>query len=449
MNYVTRSHPGLVRVTMRPGKALRTRLAALVFSGLVAAYATAGTEDTPSCVLVEKEGKIEFARKGSTTWSVAQINENLRPGDRLRTGSRSRAALRWSELSVIRVNELTSLEIQPPAKAGDKPQLDLRSGATYFFSREKPTEVQFRTPVASGAIRGTEFNLELAEDGRTVLSLLDGSVDLSNEQGAASLGSGQQGTVDPGSAPKKTALINAMNVIQWALYYPAVVEPDELGLSAQEKERFRASLDAYRAGDLLGALGSYPENASPDSDAARTLHAALLLAAGRVEQTESELKNVQASSLSAAALREVIAAVKHQTVNPLPAPTTASGWLARSYYYQSRGQLTEALHAARLASARAPRLGAAQVRYAELEFGFGHTDTALAALNQGLELSPRNAEGLALKGFMLSARNEFSEAMKYFDQAIAASGKKLATLAAAALAEHRAGQTQPLDPERL
>jgi hypothetical protein len=36
-----------------------------------------------------------------------------------------------------------------------------------------------------------------------------------------------------------------------------------------------------------------------------------------------------------------------------------------------------------------------------------------------------------------------------FDQAIASSGDKLTTLAAAALAEHRAGETQPLDPERL
>ena len=33
-----------------------------------------------------------------------------------------------------------------------------------------------------------------------------------------------------------------------------------------------------------------------------------------------------------------------------------------------------------------------------------------------------------------------------FDHVIAASGEKLVTLAAAALAEHRAGQTQPLDP---
>ena len=156
-----------------------------------------------SCTLVEKEGKVEVSRKGSTAWNVAQLNDTYQPGDRIRTGSRSRAALRWSELSVVRLSELTSMEIQPPAKPGDKPQLDLRSGASYFFSREKPTEIQFRTPVASGAIRGTEFDLQVAEDGRTVLSLLDGEVDLSNAQGPASLRSGEQATVEPGGAPKK------------------------------------------------------------------------------------------------------------------------------------------------------------------------------------------------------------------------------------------------------
>ena len=36
-----------------------------------------------------------------------------------------------------------------------------------------------------------------------------------------------------------------------------------------------------------------------------------------------------------------------------------------------------------------------------------------------------------------------------FDRAIAASGAKLSSLAAQALAGHRAGQTQPLDPEHL
>ena len=83
----------------------------------------------PSCVLVEKEGKIELARKGSTVWTAAKTNDELQVGDRLRTALRSRATLRWSELSVVRVSELTSLELQAPAAPSVKPQLDLRSGA--------------------------------------------------------------------------------------------------------------------------------------------------------------------------------------------------------------------------------------------------------------------------------------------------------------------------------
>src|SRR5215831_17945572 len=83
-----------------------------------------------SCVLVEKEGKVELSRKGSTAWVAAQANDVLQIGDRLRTGLRSRATLRWSELSVLRVSELTSMEIQPPAKPTGKPELDLKSGTT-------------------------------------------------------------------------------------------------------------------------------------------------------------------------------------------------------------------------------------------------------------------------------------------------------------------------------
>src|SRR5881409_3525945 len=170
------------------------------------------------CIVLTREGKVELARKGTAQWTPAQTNQIVEVGDRFRTGLRSRATLRWSDLSVVRVDELTSLELQPPDKAKAKPQLELRSGATYFFSREKPEDIQFRTPVASGAIRGTEFNLAVEENGRTVLSLIDGEVELSNAQGARMLKSGEQGTVEPGRAPTRTALLDAINVIQWALY---------------------------------------------------------------------------------------------------------------------------------------------------------------------------------------------------------------------------------------
>ncbi|MEI9962990.1 MAG: FecR domain-containing protein [Limisphaerales bacterium] len=98
---------------------------------------------------------------------VARPNQSSPQGRRrLRTGLRSRASVRLSNLTVLRVNALTTLQIQPPSEAGKQSALNLEKGAAYFFSRERPTEMEFRTPLASGAIRGTEFNLAVADDGQ-------------------------------------------------------------------------------------------------------------------------------------------------------------------------------------------------------------------------------------------------------------------------------------------
>jgi hypothetical protein len=65
------------------------------------------------------------------------------------------------------------------------------------------------------------------------------------------------------------------------------------------------------------------------------------------------------------------------------------------------------------------------------------------AFDAAAKLPPEEQDVLASRVLAeLAAEDEF-------DRAVAATGEKLAALAAAALAEHRAGQTQPLDPERL
>ena len=376
--------------------ALASSIGLLLMGGAARAAESATNVQNVECVLLSIERKVEVIAKGTTQWRPGRTNEVLPTGSRLRTGLRSRATLRWSDLSVVRVNELTTIEIEAPGRPGQKPTLDLKSGASYFFSRERPADIEFRTPVASGAIRGTEFHLAVDENGRTELTLLNGEVSLQNAQGEVALRSGEQALVEPGQGPRKTAFISAQNIIQWVLYYPAVVDPDEIGLSDQEKETLAASLQAYRRGDLLEALNAYPETRQPASDAERVFHAALLLGAGQVEQTLSELKSVPAGSAPAEALREVIAAVKNEDRGTLLPPTTGSQWLARSYYLQSRSELDAALKAAREAAAKSPAFGAAWVRVAELEFGFGRTSAALEALERGLELSPRNAQGQAL-----------------------------------------------------
>ncbi len=345
---------GFKVISWGPGRDKQTsRLSGLRWLPLLAALSLlaplqAAPRDAAQAGLVLTiEGTVEVARAGDSQWNAVTTNVALGFGDSLRTAPQSRATVRLSDLSVIRVNEITVLEIRAQTD-GNGSQLDLQTGSTYFFNRSKPSSVQFHTPLISGAIRGTEFNLAAEMDaGPTTVTLIEGEVALNNAQGELVLQSGEQGIVDPGKAPRKTAVLNAINIIQWSLYYPAVLDPDELGLSAAEKSAQADSLAAYRAGDLLAALKQYPTGREPASDAERVQHAALLLSVGQVEETEAGLKTMTGSSPFAQALREVIAAVKHEEFARGGSPETASEWLAESYYRQSRSQLKAALEAAR------------------------------------------------------------------------------------------------------
>jgi len=376
-----------------------------------------GASPAASSRLLTVEGRVEVARAGTPTWTPGVTNLLLANGDRVRTGVRSRATVQLSDRSILRLDELTTVEIRPPQSAGASSGFETKSGASYFFNRERPGAVEFRTPLASGAIRGTEFHLRVLENGRTELALLDGLVDLSNEFGATNLVSGEMAVVDPGRPPRKTAMLDARSIIQWVLYYPAVIDVDELALSDAEKNALADSLSAYRAGDLLVAQSSYPDTRQPVSDAEKIYRAATLLSVGRVEPATQLVQSV--SSPLAAALRQLVATVKGQPVSRGTNLTLASEWLAESYALQGQSKLEEALFAAKMAVRESLPSGFALARYAELKFGFGDADGANQLLGQSFAVAPRNAQAHALRGFALAAKGKFREAEEAFDRAIA------------------------------
>jgi Flp pilus assembly protein TadD len=370
------------------------------------------------------EGKVEVAAAGTVNWMIARTNQILHAGDRLRTDANSRALLRSSKLGQLRVRESSLLTIAAPKEAGDRPVLELLKGFFYFFNRDKAIEVDLHNRMASATTRGTEFLVEAAED-RMEVTVFEGGVDLRNDAGLVTLSSGEQGLAAAGQAPRRTAKIEAANLIQWCLYYPAILDADELGLNETEKAVLHDSLTAYRRGDAVGALRSYPENRRPRSEAERVYRAALSLSVGEVEQAQALLAALPVESRPGEALRELMAAVQFRTYQRKTPPLLATEWLAESYYRQSRASVEPAMLAAALAAAgvavgKAPQCGMAWARLAELEFSFGRSEQALAALDSALHFSPQDAQALALKGFLLSAQNRIREAHDAFEQAIAA-----------------------------
>jgi tetratricopeptide (TPR) repeat protein/ferric-dicitrate binding protein FerR (iron transport regulator) len=385
---------------------------------MLSAQAEAQTPDSSDKATILSKENIVDAAGASGAWAPASIGQALAIRDRVRTGEDSRAAVRLSDASVLRVDELTETEILAPQQAGAKPTVDLKQGSAYFFSREKSREVQVQTPAANGAIRGTEFAVTVAANGQTRLTMIDGEVELSNAQGSLLVRSGERAEVDVGGKPRKTAVIEAINSIQWCLYYPGVLDLNDLQLSPGGRSTLLTSLSAYRDGDLLKALETYPKSHSAGSSAEKVYRAGLFLVVGQVPKAERLLRDVNRNAPGREALSTLIAAVTLKD-KANRNPTTPSDWVAESYYRQSRADLRGALQAARRATEIDPSFGFAWTRVAELQFSFGRVPASREALEKGLGLAPRNPSAHALRGFLYSADNRMDDAKKAFEDAIA------------------------------
>ena len=390
------------------------------------AQPAAGPAVANAIKIVELQGTVEILSAHTAVWQKARAGQTLQPFDRIHTAENSRVALRWSDQSIVPFGASTELEILPPDTTDDQAGLHLVRGVLSFFHRDQPGRIRIITRGAVAGVEGTEFVLDVNAAEQTTLSVVDGKVKFGNASAMLSLTNGQQASVELGQAPVRTSGFIANNLLQWCFYYPAVIDPDELPLTADEQKNLADSLAAYRAGDLLAALEKFPAGNS-GTDAEKIYHAALLLAVGEVEKTEATLaalpKNSERHEHLARALRQLIAAVKRSPATSPETPQLASELLAASYLEQSRAvretSLQNALRLAKQAVAVSPKFGFAWARVVELEFSFGRTKDALEALDKSLALANDNAEALALKGFILAAQNDSRAAISWFDRALA------------------------------
>ena len=263
----------------------------------------------------------------------------------------------------------------------------------------------------------------MAPNGDSAFLVLDGEW-LSPDLGQITLKPGEEGTASPNQAPVRSAVVQTKRLVQWWLYYPGILPAEELAFAEEEKNLLAGSLEAYRTGDILNALFLCSKDVAGGSDSRKVYLAALLLSVGQASQANALLKDVTGLQPQIAALSELISVVEsngsaNQGAASKPGePQPASMLLAESYRLQARFNLAAALASARRAAQTAPAFGFAWARVAELEFSFGRVGAAKEALDQAVRLSPRNAEALALQGFMLAAENQITGAMDSFNQAI-------------------------------
>jgi Tfp pilus assembly protein PilF len=373
----------------------------------------------PTAFLVAPLTKTDFLRHSDNPiWDHASADSGdivLRVGDQVRTLENGRATIRLGEKSLVHLDQLTTVQIIAPRSSSARHGFNIMRGLLYMLHREEPGDLEVQTLAVNAAVEGTDFAISVEEDGTTTIALIDGRVQMSNAAGTITLVSGEKGMARPGQRPTKTALIDAVNSVQWSLYYPGVLDPDELRLDASSS--FATSLAAYRKGDLVPAFALCPANIDATNSGERLYRAALLLSAGQVTNCESLLQ-AEPNNPMTTALRYVIAAVKRGQIDGATTNASPSQCLGYSYYAQSRHDLEGALKAAQQAVSLSPHFAFAWERVAELQFSFGRAGAAQAALNRSLELAPNNAQAHTLRGFLLAADNRIPEAVAAFGVAV-------------------------------
>src|SRR5437899_5580629 len=263
-------------------------------------------------VMNEKEGEVRF-QPGTQPELPAAPPQGLSFGDGLRTLELSRASISLSDLSTLRMKSSTRLLIVPRTGATNVAGLRFHSCQSYISSRGAPRAVSIETPHAKGLAKGTEFlvNVDLQAN-QTEITMLDGELELSNDVDTKTVRSGEQGIAVPGQPIVIRPILQANNIVQWWIYYPGLLDPNELALTVAEQAQLAGSLQAYRSGDLQAALQNYPgypTPVDPASDPQRVYLAGLFLAVGAVDRTEAQLTLVSSNAPLANALRTMIRAV--------------------------------------------------------------------------------------------------------------------------------------------
>jgi hypothetical protein len=236
-----------------------------LYAGLVGAQTLAGT-----ATVLEVQGAAEVRAHAQAPWSQLKANQALQPGQALRTGPRGRVALLLSDRTQIRLNENTQVEIQAigaaPRSAGQTKFRQMR-GQAWVQSKTPPQNLQWETPTAIAGLRGTDWEMSVAEDGASTLSVFSGAVALSNDHGRVDVLANEQARADPGKAPVKLVVRNLRDRIQWVSAYRleplrqiARVSDDPSALRAQlAATRGEDAVSQARRGAILADLGQWPE----------------------------------------------------------------------------------------------------------------------------------------------------------------------------------------------
>lgn len=244
---------------------IRVAILALILAAPLACAAA------PAAEVISLQGKGEWRREQERDWREAKVKLGLDAGNFVRTLDLSRMGLLFADQTQIRLNQNSMMQIKQTGEGKERrTTINLPAGRSWIQSKQVPDRLFMETPSAVAAIRGTEWEMAVEDDGRSTLTVLAGEVDFYNDFGRVTVAASEQAVAEKGRAPVKRIIQNPRERVQWVSAF--VVEPgryaelrDEtaLGRDAEGQRLLRVIADVREqrlkaARDELEALLAAP-----------------------------------------------------------------------------------------------------------------------------------------------------------------------------------------------
>lgn len=418
----------------------------------------AGNSQEPQAAaaqIVALTGQGQTRPPGAEPWSRAALAQQLGAGAEMRTLALSSAALLLADRTQIRMSSNAQLRLceSQPART----LLELAAGRLWARSKKTPATLQLQTPAALAVVRGTDWDVEVDSAGRTTLTVLSGSIELSNPYGSVQLGPAEQGYAEPGKAPTKRLLVSPRERVQWVAAYPgdatrwaefrAVDVPAPLAavradLRAGQWPTARTRLQAMSA---KGEGGSVVDLVLADLDVFDgQLDGAQARLTRAWERTQDPRTAARRTDLLMALNRQPEARNWLDTTRAV-VPNAVELLLADAEWQRLEGHGDAALALYHEALARAE--GDTQRAAALWALGRalqerGDLRTARGALAQAVALAPDNASYRGEQATAATEALQLTEARAGFDAALARAGDDYVSLAGSGLLALKQGDAQ-------
>ncbi|WP_421581031.1 TonB-dependent receptor domain-containing protein [Shinella sp. M31] len=166
--------------------------------------------------VVERKSGEEVQFVEARDWRGVEVNQDLLAGDTLRTNALGSLAIRFADNTLVRMARETVLRVRKIGGGSDS-LLNLEGGTIWGRAERGGSGIVIDTPAAAAAIRGTDWALN-TNGNRTTLTVLEGTVELSNAQGSVTVNQGEGAVATLGQAPRKYVLVNLDEREQILLY---------------------------------------------------------------------------------------------------------------------------------------------------------------------------------------------------------------------------------------